>query len=84
MSVQLWTYLRHDGFGANLVGPIAAGLKKSATAALHHPATQPAKQKEFTRASGALALVTYKEFVVGAVGRRSSTSRRRLLLLLMG
>jgi hypothetical protein len=74
MSVQLWTYLCDNGFGANLIGPVAAGLKKSATTALHHPASQPAKQKEFTRAGGALALVTYKEFVVVGGRRRRGTS----------
>jgi hypothetical protein len=77
MSVQLWTYLRYDSFGANLVGPVAAGLEESATPPLHHPAAQPAKQEKFARAGGALALVTYKKFIMA--GRRWRWSTPSLL-----
>ncbi len=85
MSVQLWTYLRDDGLGANLVGPVAAGLEEPAAAALHHPAAEPTEKKEFARAGRALALVTYKEFVVGpAVGSSASRRWRLAVMLLLG
>ena len=72
MSLILWTYLLDDSFVPHLVRPVAARHKEPATPALHHPARDHTEQEKFAGAGGALARVTYKEFVARR-GRAAAT-----------